>query len=89
MKHKVQARNRDADVAEWAWSDTYREHAKVVERLDLWDSPVCRIWLPNRDAIVLVPASDVTPITGSSVQNNPPALEPKQFLVLSNRQSLW
>ena len=60
----VQTRNRDADGAEWAWSETYREHAKVIERLDLWDSPVCRIWLPNRDAIVLVPASDVTPITG-------------------------
>lgn len=60
----VQTRNRDADRAEWVWSETYREHAKVIERLDLWDSPACRIWLPNRDAIVLVPALDVTPITG-------------------------
>ena len=65
MRHMVQTRNRDADGAEWVWSETYREHARVVERLELWDSPVCRIWLPNRDAIILVPESDITPITGN------------------------
>jgi len=66
MKAMVQAKDRDAAAAEWIWSDTYREHARVIERLDLWDTPVYRIWLPNRDAIVLVPASDVTPITSDS-----------------------
>ena len=63
----VETRGSNVAAGEWIWSDTYREHAKVIERLDLWDSSVCRIWLPNRDAIVLVPAADITPITSASV----------------------
>jgi len=49
---------------EWVWSELHQEHAKVVERLNLWDSPAYRIWLPNRDAIVLVPDADLSPISG-------------------------
>lgn len=89
MKHKAQVRNRDDDSAEWAWSATYREHAKVVERLNLWDSSVCRIWLPNRDAIVLVPASDVTPITGSSgeIQTDKTEDARIRYLLMASRLS--
>ena len=89
MKHMVQTRNRDADGAEWVWSETYREHAKVVERLELWDSPVCRIWLPNRDAIVLVPESDVTPITGDHRHSLPGVTEAARirYLLMAARLS--
>jgi SNF2 family DNA or RNA helicase len=89
MKHKVQARNRDDDSAEWAWSATYLEHAKVVERLDLWDSSVCRIWLPNRDAIVLVPISDITPLTGSSgeIQTDKTEDARIRYLLMASRLS--
>ena len=43
----------------WVWSATHKEHAQVLERLDLWDTPTCRVWLPSRDAIVLVPTADL------------------------------
>ena len=56
--------DRKVEIDEWVWSQLHQEHAKVVEHLDLWDSPACRIWLPNRDAIVLVPVSDLSPISG-------------------------
>lgn len=44
----------------WAWSTTHNAHAQVLEQLDLWDSPACRVWLPDRDAIVVVPAGDLS-----------------------------
>jgi len=44
----------------WAWSATHKEHAQVLEHLDLWDAAACRVWLPNRDAIVVVPVSDLS-----------------------------
>ena len=47
----------------WIWSKSYHQHVQVIERLDLWDSPACRVWLPNRDAIVFVPVSDLTPLS--------------------------
>ncbi|MEI6315681.1 MAG: hypothetical protein WCO89_12480, partial [Syntrophus sp. (in: bacteria)] len=70
MKAMVQTKDKES-FEDWAWSETYQEYAKVVERLDLWDSPVCRIWLPNRDAIVLVSESDVRPITNNSGHSLP------------------
>jgi superfamily II DNA or RNA helicase len=85
----VQAKNRDAEGAEWVWSETYREHAKVVEHLTLWESAVCRIWLPNRDAIVSVPASDVTSITGDYGHSLPGATEAARirYLLMAARLS--
>ena len=44
---------------EWIWSKTYQEQARVIEVIDLWGSSHYRIWLPNRDAVVLVPDSDI------------------------------
>jgi len=43
----------------WTWSKTFQQQAKIIERTELWDSSHCRIWLPERDEIVLVPASDL------------------------------
>ncbi|MDD4025478.1 MAG: helicase-related protein [Kiritimatiellae bacterium] len=36
----------------------------MLERLDLWDAPAFRVWLPNRDAIVVVPMSDLSTASG-------------------------
>lgn len=44
----------------WVWSASHKEHAQVLERLDLWDAAACRIWLPNRDAVVVVPLTDLS-----------------------------
>ncbi|HIJ35812.1 MAG TPA: DEAD/DEAH box helicase [Deltaproteobacteria bacterium] len=46
-------------TGEWVWSKTYQEQARVIEKMDLWGSSHYRIWLPNRDTVVLVPDSDI------------------------------
>jgi len=77
------------NVDEWVWSKLHQEHAKIVERLDLWDSPACRIWLPNRDAIVLVPASDLSPISGdgASIAMAPTEEARVRYLLMAARLS--
>jgi len=50
---------------DWAWSKTHQSLARVVERLDLWDSPAVRIWLPDRDSVVVVSATDLLPPSGN------------------------
>lgn len=50
----------DVKPGAWVWSASHREHAQVLERLDLWDAAACRIWLPNRDAVVVVPLTDLS-----------------------------
>jgi len=46
-------------IGEWVWSKTYQEQARVIEKTDLWGASQYRIWLPNRDAVVLVPDFDI------------------------------
>jgi len=84
----VQTKETEA-IDEWAWSETYQEHAKVVERLDLWDVPVCRVWLPNRDAVVLVPATDIKPITdnGGSILSDRTEASRIRYLLMAARLS--
>lgn len=35
----------------------YNSACKVIEDKSLWGKTVCRIWLPNQNAVVLVPRS--------------------------------
>jgi superfamily II DNA or RNA helicase len=56
------AMNHDREtpsIGQWAWSSTYQEQARVIEKTDLWGSSQYRVWLPNRDAVVIVPDSDI------------------------------
>jgi len=55
---------KDIKLGAWVWSSTYKEHAQVLECLDLWDLPSYRVWLPNRDAIVVVPAGELAIASG-------------------------
>ena len=43
----------------WMWSKSHRTVVRIVESTDLWDSPSFRIWLPDRDVVVVVPAADL------------------------------
>jgi len=43
----------------WAWSKSYQEQVKVIERIELWGTSNYRIWIPDRDAVALVPSSDI------------------------------
>lgn len=86
MKYMGKVRNINAPIEGWAWSNTYQEQVKIVEHLDLWDSPTCRIWLPNRDSIVVVPASDLRKATGD--QSSVPVEEARiRYLLAAARLS--
>jgi len=74
---------------EWAWSNSYHEPVQIIEHLDLWDSPACRVWLPNRDAIVVVPAPDLTPLSGDGHHAAPATTEEARirYLLMAARLS--
>lgn len=41
----------------WFYSLDYQSACKVIEEQTLWGQTVCRVWLPNQDAVVRVPRS--------------------------------
>ena len=41
----------------WQYSTVHNSACKVIEEKSLWGQTVCRIWLPNQNAVVLVPRS--------------------------------
>ncbi len=48
--------------APWSYCLTYQSSCKVIEEQTLWGQRVCRIWLPNQDAVVRVPRSALRPL---------------------------
>ncbi len=53
-------------VGDWVWSRTHGAQGRVVEVTALWDSCCCRVWLPDRDAVVLLPGGDLETGAGQS-----------------------
>ena len=41
----------------WQYSTVHNSACKVIEEKSFWGQSVCRIWLPNQNAVVLVPRS--------------------------------
>jgi len=46
----------------WKYSTIHKSACKVVDKQPLWGETVCRVWLPDKDAVVRVSASDLTEI---------------------------
>jgi len=44
-------------MSEWQFSTVHNSPCKVIEENTLWGHTVCRVWLPNQDAVVRVPLS--------------------------------
>ena len=44
----------------WKYSTIHKSACKVVDEQTLWGQTVCRVWLPDKDAVVRVPLSDLT-----------------------------
>ncbi|MFA6836867.1 MAG: helicase-related protein [Fibrobacteraceae bacterium] len=44
----------------WKYSTIHKSACKVIEEQTLWGQTVCRVWLPNQDAVVCVPLSALT-----------------------------
>jgi hypothetical protein len=57
---------------EWAWSLEHQQACRVAERQDLWGDTLYRVWVPAKDAIVRVQASQLRPaarVADSLTQN--------------------
>ena len=46
----------------WLFSTVRNCICKVIEEQTLWGQTVCRVWLPNQDAVVRVPRSALLPL---------------------------
>lgn len=51
----------DGERAQWFYSTMHNSACQVIEEQTLWGQTVCRIWLPNQDAVVRVPRSVMRP----------------------------
>lgn len=47
----------------WQYSTVHNSACKVIEKQTLWGQTVCRVWLPNQDAVVRVPRSALRPLS--------------------------
>lgn len=50
-------------MSEWQYSTVHNSVCKVIEEQPLWGQTVCRVWLPNQDAVVRVPRSALRPLS--------------------------
>jgi hypothetical protein len=46
----------------WQYSTIHNTPCRILEEQSLWGQAVCRVWLPNQDAVVRVPQSALQPI---------------------------
>lgn len=46
----------------WQYSTVHNSACKVIEEQTLWGQTVCRVWLPNQDAVVRVPRYALRPM---------------------------
>lgn len=47
----------------WQYSTVHNSACKVIEEETLWGQTLCRVWLPNQDAVVRVPRSALRPLS--------------------------
>jgi len=45
----------------WAYYPGHNQPALIIDTQTLWGDTVCRVWLPGRDVVVTVPASELEP----------------------------
>ncbi len=48
---------------QWQYSVIHNCACKVIEEHILWGQTVCRVWLPNQDAVVRIPSSALRPLS--------------------------
>lgn len=52
---------------DWVWSEEHRQFCRLVETQSLWGATFCRVWLPDRDAVVRVQADKLKPPADAEV----------------------
>ena len=64
----------------WQYSTYHNSVCKVIEEQTLWGQAVCRVWLPNNDAVVRVPRSTLQPLDDETQ----PDLEPERIAYIAS-----
>ncbi|MCB0556897.1 MAG: DEAD/DEAH box helicase [Phaeodactylibacter sp.] len=49
-------------INQWQYSTLHNAPCQVLEEKALWGQTVCRVWLPNQEAVVRVPRSALRPL---------------------------
>jgi SNF2 family DNA or RNA helicase len=57
------------DVGEWAWSQAYQQHVKVIENSGLWGKSFYRVWLQQQDSVVKIVADDLVHVNKQHESN--------------------
>lgn len=47
---------------DWYYSTKHNQPCQVLEKHSLWGQDICRVWLPERDVVVRIPAGSLTPL---------------------------
>jgi len=50
------------ETTRWQYSTIHNSPCKVIEEQTLWGQTVCRVWLPNQDAVVRISSSALRPL---------------------------
>jgi superfamily II DNA or RNA helicase len=53
----------------WYYSPDHLQLCQVIETQTLWGETTCRVWLPGRDAVVQIPASQLRPLESSRIDS--------------------
>ncbi|MGI6541040.1 MAG: DEAD/DEAH box helicase [Bacillota bacterium] len=53
---------------DWLYATTYQTMCQVVDVQALWGDTICRIWLPNHNTVVRVPADELKPMGKMTVE---------------------
>ena len=54
----------------WAYSEDYGQICQIIEAQTLWGETVFRVWLPDRDSVVRIPASRLKSIAIAGISSS-------------------
>jgi hypothetical protein len=57
--------SRSGEVNSWHYSPDHGQLCQVIEVQTLWGETTCRVWLPESDSVVRIPASRLRPLEGA------------------------
>ncbi|MBF0431960.1 MAG: DEAD/DEAH box helicase [Fibrobacteria bacterium] len=61
-KHSSEKPFLFTDADSWCFSTIHNSACKILEEQTLWGQSVCRVWLPNQDAVVQISRSALQPL---------------------------
>lgn len=59
----------------WAYSEDYDLLCQVIETQALWGETACRIRLPGRDSVIMIPASRLKSLPKAALEHGKPICE--------------